>query len=100
MRPENRATLNIRWLFAPDRVRAARAPAFLDIGNDELLFAGGWRPESSPLAGYGWRVPKDWVVANVLRGGAIPARLAEDPAEVRNMIMAHQAAESPKRQAE
>ena len=90
VKPENWATLNITWSYAPERVRAARAPVFLDVGEDELLFIGAWRDER-PLSGYGWRVPKDWVVDDVLRGAVIPGPLAEDPEDVRHRIMAYQA---------
>ena len=81
VKPENWATLNITWSYAPERVRAARAPVFLDVGEDELLFIGAWRDER-PLSGYGWRVPKDWVVDAVLRGAVIPVPLAEDPEDI------------------
>jgi hypothetical protein len=85
-KPENRATLDVTWSHAPERVRAARAPSFLDLGNDELLFIGGWRQGLSPLTGYGWRVSRDWVVQNLLRGSEIPAALAADPEEIRRAI--------------
>jgi hypothetical protein len=90
VKPENRATLDITWRWAPVQVRFARAPSFLDIGNDELLFIGRWRPGSSPLTGYGWKVSKDWVVQNLLRGSVIPAPLAGDPAEIKQKIEAWQ----------
>lgn len=93
VKPENRATVNMKWLFAPERARFARAPAFLDIGDGELLFVGAWRDER-PLAGYGWRVPKQWVVDNVLRGAVIPGPLAGDPDEVRYKILTYQAAQA------
>lgn len=69
-------------------MRAARAPTFLDIGVEELLFIGAWRHES-PLTGYGWRVTKDWVVRNLLHGRVIPAPLAEDPVEIERRIVAY-----------
>jgi Competence protein CoiA-like family len=99
LRPENWATLNITWSYAPERVRAARAPTFLDIGEDELLFIGAWRDER-PLTGYGWRVPKDWVVDDVLRGSKIPAPLAEDPVDVERRILAYLQRQRENQQAE
>jgi hypothetical protein len=95
--PERRETLNITWSHAPERVRSAEAPAFLDIGLGELLFIGGWRHGSSPLTGYGWRVPIDAVVRNVLRGTAIPAPITGDPAEIVRMIEAWQRQEAKKK---
>lgn len=89
VKPENQATLTIAWSHAPERVRAARAPSFLDIG-DGLLFVGAWRPKSSPLTGYGWRVTKDSVVRSLLHGDTIPGQLAGDPAEVERRIRAWQ----------
>jgi hypothetical protein len=50
--------IGISWNRAPERVRSARATAFLDLGDDRLVFAGGWRAGSSPLTGYGWKVSK------------------------------------------
>jgi hypothetical protein len=90
VKPENRATLEVTWRWAPEQIRAARAASFLDIGDDELVFVGGWYPESSPLAGYGWKVSKDWVVRNVLHGSTIPAPLAAHPSGVRRKIEAWQ----------
>jgi hypothetical protein len=101
--PERHPTLDITWSHAPDRVRAARAPSFLDIGHGELLFIGGWRPGSSPLTGYGWRVPKDAVVRNLLHGKTIPAPIAADPAELIRKIEERQrqeAAQKAKRRRE
>jgi hypothetical protein len=100
VKPENRATVDIRWSFAPARVRAARARAFVDIGDGELLFIGGWRDTPGPLTGYGWRVTKESVVRTVLHGTAIPAPLAEDPAEVARRIMAYAEAQREQRQRE
>jgi hypothetical protein len=82
------ATLRITWPRAPERVRAARAPAFLDTGGGELLFIGGWHRWSSPLTGYGWRVHKDWVVHNLLRAQMMPPPLAGDPAAVQRRVEA------------
>jgi Competence protein CoiA-like family len=82
LQPENRATLDVTWFHAPERVRAAHAPSFLDLGGGQLLFVGAWRQDSQPLSGYGWRVSRDWVVGHVLRGGVVPAPLAEDPVKV------------------
>jgi Competence protein CoiA-like family len=82
LKPENQATIRITWPRAPERVRAARAPSFLDIGNGELLFVGGWDRDSSPLAGWGWKVTKNWVIENLLRADQVPALLADDPADV------------------
>jgi len=90
VKPENRATLDITWRWAPWQVRGARAPSFLDIGGGELLFIGAWRPGSSPLTGYGWKVPKDWVVQKLLHGSVIPAPFAGDPAEIKAKIDAWQ----------
>jgi hypothetical protein len=91
VKPENRATLDITWAHAPERVRAARAPSFLDIGDDQLLFIGGWPdPDWYPLEGYGWRVSKDWLVQNLLRGSTLPSPLADNPAVVRRKIMQYQ----------
>jgi hypothetical protein len=100
VKPENRATVDIRWSFAPARVRLARAPAFLDTGAGELLFVGAWRDGPGPLTGYGWRVSKDWVVRNLLRGAEIPAPQAEDPAEVARRIVAYVEAQRERRQLE
>ncbi len=80
--PEKHETLDITWSHAPERVRAACERSFLDIGGGELLFIGGWRPGSSPLTGYGWRVSRDAVVRNVLRGEVVPAPIAGDPRAV------------------
>lgn len=90
LKKENQDTLTITWPHAPERVRAARAPSFLDLGDGELLFVGGWRLGSSPLTGHGWRVPKGWVVQNVLRGNTIPAPLTPDPWEIKAKILAWQ----------
>ena len=87
----------IIWSHAPDRVRSARAPSFLDLGNDRLLFVGGWRPGSSPLTGYGWRVTRRWVIDNVLRGDEIPKPFGQDPEEV---IRRRQHEEAERRRAE
>jgi hypothetical protein len=76
--PEKRHTLDIAWSHAPERVRVARTRSFLDIGGGQLLLIGGWRPGSSPLTGYGWRVPRDAVVRNVLHGIVIPEPIARD----------------------
>jgi hypothetical protein len=100
VKPENRATLDVTWRWAPVQVRVARAASFLDIGNDELVFIGAWRPGSSPLTGYGWKVSKDWVVQNLLRGSRIPAPLAGDPQEIERRIEAWERAELEKKQAE
>jgi hypothetical protein len=100
VKPENRATVDIRWSFAPARVRAARAPAFVDIGGGELLFVGAWRLGSSPLTGYGWRVTKESVIRTVLRGDVIPGPLAEDPAVVVRRIEAYVEAQREQRQRE
>jgi hypothetical protein len=89
--PEKHETLDITWSHAPDRVRSARARSFLDIVGDQLLSIGGWRPGSSPLTGYGWRVPKDAVVRNVLLGTVIPEPVAGDPAEVIRQMEAQKA---------
>jgi hypothetical protein len=90
VKPENRATLDITWAHAPERVRAARAPSFLDIGGGELLFIGDWPDRDDyPLEGYGWRVPKDWVVENLLRSSKIPAPFAGNPVAVRYKILQH-----------
>lgn len=87
LKPETRSTLDVTWLRAPERVRAARAPSFLDLGeDDEMLFIGGWRDWSSPLTGYGWRVSRNWVVDHVLRGDVVPGPLAGDPAEVKRRL--------------
>jgi hypothetical protein len=75
----NDQVIEITWSHAPERVRSARAPSFLDLGGNKVLFVGGWRRASSPLTGYGWRVAKQWVVDNVLRGGKIPEPFGEDP---------------------
>jgi hypothetical protein len=88
VKPENRATLDITWRWAPVQVRVAGAPSFLDIGGEELLFIGDWHRAESPLTGYGWRVSKDWVVQNLLHGNTIPAPFAGDPAEIRQKIEA------------
>ena len=82
LKPENQMTVRVTWPRAPERVRAAHAPSFLDVGNDELLFIGGWRPDSSPLSGWGWKVAKNWVVENLLYADQIPGPLADDPADV------------------
>jgi hypothetical protein len=95
--PEKRPTLDIAWSHAPERVRAARARSFLDIGGGQLLFIGGWRPGSSPLTGYGWRVPRDAVVRNVLHGIVIPEPIARDPAEVILQIEAQRQKEAEKK---
>lgn len=108
VKPENRATLDITWAHAPERVRAAGppsyrampAPVFLALAAGEILFVGGWRRWTSPLTGYGWRVSKDWVVQNLLRGSVIPAPLAEDPAEVERRIAAYQDREEAERRRE
>jgi hypothetical protein len=72
------------WTHAPERVRSARAPSFLDLGNDRLLFVGGWRlNRNGPLTGYAWPVSKDLVVQLVLRGHKIPKVRGEDPEIVR-----------------
>lgn len=97
--PGERATLHVTWSYAPERVRAARARSFLDLGNGELLFVGGWRPGSSPLTGFGWQVSRDWVVEYVLRGSVIPALLAEDPAQVRRRLAAPVRRREPRSQA-
>jgi hypothetical protein len=89
----NLATLKITWLRAPERVRAARAPSFLDLGGGELLFVGGWHRRSSPLTGYGWRVSRDWVVQNLLRSEVMPFPLADHPAEVKRRVEAWQQGE-------
>lgn len=86
LRPEDWATLDVTWLHAPERVRASRAPAFLDFGDGELLFVGGWRDGSSPLSGYGWRVSRGWVVKHVLRGKVLPCPLAADPETVKRLV--------------
>jgi len=90
VKPENRATLDVTWRWAPVQVRLARAASFLDIGNDELVFIGACRAGSSPLTGYGWKVPKDWVVQHLLHGSVIPAPFAGDPAEIKAKIDAWQ----------
>lgn len=79
--PERHQTLDITWSHAPERIRTAGALSFLDLGIGELLFIGGWRHGSSPLTGYGWRVPMNLVVRNVLHGTTIPVPIAGDPAE-------------------
>jgi hypothetical protein len=86
LRPENRATLDVTWSRAPGRVRAAHAPSFLDLGDGDLLFVGGWWSRSSLLTGYGWRVSRAWVAERVLRGSLVPGPLAEDPAKVRHEL--------------
>jgi hypothetical protein len=86
LRPEDLATLDVTWSHAPERVRASRAPAFLDFGDGELLFVGGWRDGSSPLSGYGWRVSRDWVVKHVLQGTVLPCPLAADPVTVKRQV--------------
>lgn len=40
LKPENQMTVRVTWPRAPERVRAAHAPSFLDVGDDELLFIG------------------------------------------------------------
>jgi hypothetical protein len=75
--------LQVTWSHAPDRVRAACLPSFIDLGDDRLLFVGGWRAGSAPLSGYAWPVSKRWVIANVLRGDKIPRPLGEDPEAAR-----------------
>lgn len=82
LKPENQMTMHITWPRAPERVRVARAPSFLDTGDGELLFIGGWRPDSSPLSGWSWKVTKNWVVENLLCANEIPGPLADDPADV------------------
>jgi hypothetical protein len=86
LRPENRATLDVTWSRAPGRVRAAHAPSFLDLGDGDLLFVGGWWSRSSLLTGYGWRVSRAWVAERVLRGSLVPGPLAEDPAKVKHEL--------------
>jgi Competence protein CoiA-like family len=87
---EDRRVLQVTWKYAPDRVRSARAPSFLDLGNERLLFVGRWRlRHNGPLTGYCWPVSKEWVVENVLRGDKIPEPLGEDP----EVIMARRARE-------
>jgi Competence protein CoiA-like family len=86
LRPEDRATLDVTWSHAPERVRASRAPSFLDFGDGELLFVGGWRHGSSPLSGYGWRVSRDWVVKHVLQGNVLPCPLATDPVTIKRQV--------------
>ena len=86
LRPEDRATLDVMWSRAPERVRSARAPSFLDLGDGDLLFVGGWWSRSSPLTGYGWRVSRAWVAERVLRGSLVPDPLAEDPAKVKHEL--------------
>jgi hypothetical protein len=67
-------------------LRSSRAPSFLDFGNGELLFVGGWRNGSSPLSGYGWRVSREWVVEHVLEGTTLPRPLAADPVAVKRQM--------------
>jgi hypothetical protein len=86
LRPENRATLDVTWSHTPERVRAAPAPSFLDLGNGDLLFVGGWWSRSSPLTDYGWRVSRAWVAERVLRESLVPGPLAEDPAKVKHEL--------------
>lgn len=86
LRPENRATADVTWSHAPERVRAARAPSFLDLGDGDLLFVGGWWSRSSPLTGYGWRVSRAWMAERVLRGSLVPGPLAGDPAKVKHEL--------------
>jgi hypothetical protein len=86
LRPEDLATLDVTWSHAPERVRASRAPSFLDFGDGELLFVGGWRNGSSPLSGYGWRVSRDWVVKHVLQGNMLPRPLATDPVTIKRKV--------------
>ena len=76
LKPENQMTVRVTWPRAPERVRAAHAPSFLDVGDDELLFIGGWRLDSSPLSGWGWKVATNWVVENLLYADQIPGPLA------------------------
>jgi hypothetical protein len=81
---KDQQAIEVSWLRAPERVRWARAPAFLDLGDDRLLFVGGWwldRP--GPLTGYAWPVSKQWVIDNVLKGDKIPEPFGEDPEVVR-----------------
>ncbi len=95
--PEPQTTLDVTWSHAPERVRAARAPSFLDLGTGELLFIGCWRHGSSPLTGYGWRVTRDAVVRNVLRGTTIPAPIAGDPAETIRKVEAWRQGEAERK---
>jgi hypothetical protein len=87
----------ITWSHAPDRVRSATPPLFLDAGKSRLLFVGGWRRGASPLTGWGWRVTKQWVINNVLRGDKIPEPFGEDPEEV---IRRHRQEEAERLRAE
>jgi len=93
VKPGNRLTVNITWSHAPERVRAARAPSFADIGNGELLFIGGWYEDRSPFGWYIWRVSRDWVVQNLLHGDMLPAPLAGDPREIMRAEAARRIAE-------
>jgi hypothetical protein len=81
---EDRRVLQVTWMHAPDRVRSARAPSLLDLGDDRLMFVGGWwLSRGGPLTGYGWPVSKEWVIKNVLRADKIPEPQGEDPEVVR-----------------
>ena len=100
LRPENRATLDVTWSHAPARVRASRALSFLDLGDGELLFVGGWYEGSWPLTGYGWRISKDWMVKRVLRGSVFPAPLAGDPMAVKGQLKAWRQREADRKRGE
>jgi hypothetical protein len=78
-----RRVQQITWKDMPDRVKHARAPAFLDLGNDRLLFVGGWYPGSQPRTGWGWPVTRQWVIHNVLKGDKVPEPFGEDPEVIR-----------------
>ena len=92
LRPADLATVDVTWSHAPERVRSSRTPSFLDFGNGELLFIGGWRNGSSPLSGYGWRVSREWVVKHVLEGTTLPRPLAADPVAVKRRMRGYMVA--------
>lgn len=64
----------LQWKRGPDRVKAARCWSLLDVGRDNLIFVGEWTPKSSPLRGYGWSVPRSWVIDKIINGTELPER--------------------------
>lgn len=63
---------NITWYYAPAFTTQTSAVMFLDIGDDQLLWIGGWYNEQ-PRRGYGWLVTHDWFRRVIVNGPHLPA---------------------------
>jgi hypothetical protein len=72
--PEGRPFETVRWAWSKAHVTTAKAPSFIHIAADSLLFMGQWyqkRPHR-PVIGYGWRLTADEFTEHVINGAVKP----------------------------